>query len=62
MVDSSMAVAVVVGKGCHGELASCHEQLLSSTAGCDLPSEERWLNVCENRQPLAHTDRWKITA
>jgi len=45
-LDSWIAVAVVVRKGYHGELASCHEQLLSPPAWLRWTSFSRELVQC----------------
>jgi len=45
-VDSWMIVAVVVGKVYHSELASCHEQLLSTPAWLKWPSFLRDVVQC----------------
>jgi len=46
MVDSWMTVAVVLGKWYHGELASCHQQLLSPPAWLTRPSFSRAVVQC----------------
>jgi len=46
MVDSWMTVAVVVGEVYKGELASCHEQLLSPLAWLRRPSFSREVVQC----------------